>query len=73
MLAVDVLETSEDFDDDDETDEDDDEAAEDNGGLGNGHTLELSKLLDVSVKRGVFDEPDEENDFEDPDARLLLF
>ena len=72
MVAVDVLETSEDFEDDteDEDDEEEDGTNFDEGIGGNGPAVELSKLLEVSAKRGVFDE--EENDFEDPDARFVI-
>ena len=71
MVSVDVLEVEEDDEDDTDDDDvdDDDEGVGDVGGFG-GPTVELSKLLEVSEKRGVFDDPDD-NDFEDPDARLV--
>ena len=69
MVSVDVLEVLSEYDDDDTDDDDvddEDEGLGDAGGFG-GPTIELSKLLEVSEKRGVFDEDD--NDFEDPDAK----
>ena len=64
MVSVDVLETSDDFDEDDSNDSDDDDGQNidsKNGGI------DLSKMLDNNKE--VYDENDEDNDFEDPDAR----
>ncbi len=63
MVSVDLLETSDDFDDEDSNDSDEDGQNIDrkNGGI------DLSKMLDNDKE--VYDDNDEDNDFEDPDAR----
>ena len=63
MVSVDLLETSDDFDEDDSNDSDEDGQNVDRK---NGE-LDLSKMLDGNKE--VYDDNDEDNDFEDPDAR----
>ena len=63
MVSVDLLETSDDFDEDDSNDSDEDGQNVDRK---NGE-IDLSKMLDGNKE--VYDDNDEDNDFEDPDAR----
>jgi hypothetical protein len=72
MASVDTLEASDDDEDDTDEDDDEEETGDVIGGFG-GPGIELSKLLEVSSKRGVFDDPQDDNCFEDPDARFPLF
>ena len=60
---MDLLETSDDFDEDDSNDSDEDGQNVDRK---NGE-IDLSKMLDGNKE--VYDDNDEDNDFEDPDAR----
>ena len=69
MVAVDVLETSDDYDDDD--DEDDDTETDENEEKTFARTVDLSSMLDAGQKNGFADDPDDDNDFEDPDARFV--
>ena len=75
MVAVEVLETSEDYDDDDDEDDDDTETDENVEkhfeGKSVGQTIELSAMLDAVSKNHRSEEVDDDNDFEDPDARFV--
>ncbi len=77
MVSVDVLETSEDYDDEDDEDESDgdDDIVDQNSfdGKSASQTIELSKMLDATTtKNGFNDVDDDDNDFEDPDARYVV-
>ena len=76
MVSVDLLETSEDYDDEDDDDESDgdDDIVDPNtfDGKTASQTIELSKMLDATTTKNGYQDIDDDNDFEDPDARLVV-
>lgn len=76
MVSVDLLETSEDYDDEDDDDDSDgdDDIVDQNtfDGKSASQTIELSKMLDATTTKNGFDDVDDDNDFEDPDARFVV-